>query len=31
MGAMENAGCVTFLDDYVFPSRVTEAHARSGP
>jgi aminopeptidase N len=24
-GAMENAGCVTFLEDYVFRSRVTEA------
>ena len=23
-GAMENAGCVTFLDDYVFRSRVTD-------
>ncbi|WP_326829532.1 aminopeptidase N [Streptosporangium sp. NBC_01810] len=24
-GAMENAGCVTFLEDYVFRSRVTDA------
>jgi aminopeptidase N len=24
-GAMENAGCVTFLEDYVFRSKVTEA------
>ena len=24
-GAMENAGCVTFLEDYVFRSRVTQA------
>ncbi|MGB3039089.1 MAG: aminopeptidase N [Candidatus Nanopelagicales bacterium] len=24
-GAMENAGCVTFLEDYIFRSRVTEA------
>jgi len=24
-GAMENAGCVTFLEDYVFRSRVTSA------
>lgn len=24
-GAMENAGCVTFRDDYVFRSRVTES------
>ena len=24
-GAMENAGCVTFLEDYVFRSRVTHA------
>nr|AHE14614.1 aminopeptidase N [uncultured bacterium] len=24
-GAMENAGCVTFLDDYVFRSKVTDA------
>jgi aminopeptidase N len=25
-GAMENAGCVTFLEDYVFRSRVTRYH-----
>ncbi|PSL00818.1 membrane alanyl aminopeptidase [Murinocardiopsis flavida] len=25
-GAMENAGAVTFLEDYVFRSRVTDAH-----
>ncbi|WP_392507131.1 aminopeptidase N [Naumannella halotolerans] len=25
MGAMENAGCVTFRDEYLFRSRVTEA------
>jgi aminopeptidase N len=25
MGAMENAGCVTFLEDYVFRSKVTRA------
>ena len=25
-GAMENAGCVTFLEEYVFRSRVTDAH-----
>jgi aminopeptidase N len=25
MGAMENAGCVTFTEDYVFRSRVTDA------
>ena len=24
-GAMENAGCVTFLEDYIFRSRVTDA------
>jgi aminopeptidase N len=24
-GAMENAGCVTFLEDYIFRSRVTES------
>jgi aminopeptidase N len=24
-GAMENAGCVTFLDDYIFRSRVTDS------
>ena len=24
-GAMENAGCVTILEDYVFRSRVTDA------
>jgi aminopeptidase N len=24
-GAMENAGCITFLEDYVFRSRVTDA------
>jgi len=24
-GAMENAGCVTFLEEYIFRSRVTEA------
>ena len=24
-GAMENAGCVTFLEDYVFRSKVTDA------
>jgi aminopeptidase N len=24
-GAMENVGCVTFLEDYIFRSRVTEA------
>ena len=24
-GAMENAGCVTFLEDYIFRSRVTQA------
>ena len=24
-GAMENAGCVTFLEDYVFRSRVTDS------
>jgi aminopeptidase N len=28
-GAMENAGCVTFLEDYVFRSRVTDS-AREG-
>src|ERR1022692_305540 len=28
-GAMENAGCVTFLDDYIFRSRVTDS-AREG-
>jgi aminopeptidase N len=28
-GAMENAGCVTFLEDYVFRSRVTD-FAREG-
>jgi aminopeptidase N len=28
-GAMENAGCVTFLEDYVFRSRVTDT-AREG-
>jgi aminopeptidase N len=25
-GAMENAGCVTFLEEYVFRSRVTDAY-----
>ncbi|MGH3491741.1 MAG: aminopeptidase N, partial [Sciscionella sp.] len=25
-GAMENVGCVTFLEDYVFRSKVTRAH-----
>lgn len=25
-GAMENAGCVTFIEDYVFRSRVTDTH-----
>ncbi|MEP6600058.1 MAG: M1 family aminopeptidase, partial [Actinomycetota bacterium] len=30
-GAMENAGCVTFRDQYVFRSKVTDAaHARLG-
>ena len=24
-GAMENAGCVTFREDYIFSSRVTDA------
>jgi aminopeptidase N len=28
-GAMENAGCVTFLEAYVFRSRVTEAYRES--
>jgi len=28
-GAMENAGCVTFLEDYIFRSRVTDS-AREG-
>jgi aminopeptidase N len=28
-GAMENAGAVTFLDDYVFRSRVTDAYRES--
>jgi len=28
-GAMENAGCVTFLDDYVFRSRVTDSARES--
>ena len=28
-GAMENAGCVTFLEDYVFRSRVTDAVVRA--
>ena len=27
-GAMENAGCVTFLEDYVFRSQVTDAARR---
>jgi len=26
VGAMENAGCVTFLEEYVFRSRVTDAY-----
>ena len=31
-GAMENAGCVTFLEDYVFRSRVTDfAREARGP
>src|SRR5699024_1481266 len=29
IGAMENAGCVTFRDEYVFRSRVTSAALRS--
>ena len=28
-GAMENAGCVTFLEDYVFRSRVTDTYRES--
>ncbi len=28
-GAMENAGCVTFLEDYVFRSRVTDFRRQS--
>jgi aminopeptidase N len=28
-GAMENAGCVTFLEDYVFRSRVTDSERES--
>ncbi len=28
-GAMENAGCVTFLEDYIFRSRVTESARES--
>ncbi len=28
-GAMENAGCVTFLEDYVFRSRVTDSARES--
>jgi len=28
-GAMENAGCVTFLEDYIFRSRVTESERES--
>ncbi|HEY2642006.1 MAG TPA: aminopeptidase N [Streptosporangiaceae bacterium] len=28
-GAMENAGCVTFLEDYIFRSRVTDADRES--
>jgi aminopeptidase N len=28
-GAMENAGCVTFLEDYVFRSRVTDSQRQN--
>jgi aminopeptidase N len=28
-GAMENAGCVTFLEDYIFRSRVTDSDRES--
>jgi aminopeptidase N len=28
-GAMENAGCVTFLEDYIFRSRVTDSERES--
>jgi aminopeptidase N len=28
-GAMENAGCVTFLEDYVFRSRVTDSERQN--
>ena len=32
MGAMENAGCVTFRDEYVFRSRQTHrVRTSSGP
>ena len=30
-GAMENAGAVTFLENYIFRSRVTDAGTRSEP